>query len=93
MGLSVDAVPLAVVWRVDWRRIRPPFRRLGWHKCLSGLVYMEAITYLLMVLLFSFLIVLFLVSFQKDFVFIKRSWVGNSLAVQWLGLHALTVGA
>ena len=25
MGLSVDAVPLAVVWRVDWRRIRPPF--------------------------------------------------------------------
>ena len=43
---------------------------------------MEAIAYLLMVC-HSFLIVLFQVSFQKDFVFIKRSWVGNSLAVQW----------
>ena len=44
MGLSVEAVPLAVVWRMNWRRIGPPVwrmngrrigppvRRLGWHK-------------------------------------------------------------
>ena len=66
MGLSVDAVPLAVVWRVDWRRIRPPFRRLGWPKRLSGLVYMEAITYLLMVChSFLFLLCYFELAFKR----------------------------
>ena len=90
-GLQVEALPLATVWRRDWRRIGPPVRRLGWNKHLSGVGWIEAITYLLVVR--HFFVLLFQVRIQKDFLFIRRSWLGNSLVVQWLGLHTVTAGA